>query len=260
MLVNINPAYRPRRARIRAEQGRVQGADHRAPIQDQRVRRDAARTRAGDRRELARPSQVKKISRADDTDPHRRRHRSGHASALTMNLPPRRCRRSHAAHRALGTSCSSTTRSTSSSPAAPPAAPKGATLTHHNILNNGYFIGEAMRLTERDRVCIPGAALSLLRHGDGQSRLPDARRDHGLSRRRLSIRWRRWRPSRRSAAPRSTACRPCSSPSSDHPEFKRFDLEPAHRHHGGLALPDRGDEGACIERDAHVARSRSPTA
>ncbi|HAT33833.1 MAG TPA: AMP-binding protein [Janthinobacterium sp.] len=34
-------------------------------------------------------------------------------------------------------------------------APKGATLTHHNILNNGYFIGEAMRLTERDRLCIP---------------------------------------------------------------------------------------------------------
>ena len=34
-------------------------------------------------------------------------------------------------------------------------APKGATLTHHNILNNGFFIGEAMRLTETDRVCIP---------------------------------------------------------------------------------------------------------
>ncbi len=34
-------------------------------------------------------------------------------------------------------------------------APKGATLTHHNILNNGYFIGEAMRLTEADRLCIP---------------------------------------------------------------------------------------------------------
>src|SRR5271169_4640692 len=34
-------------------------------------------------------------------------------------------------------------------------APKGATLTHHNILNNGYFIGEAQRLTDRDRVCIP---------------------------------------------------------------------------------------------------------
>ena len=33
--------------------------------------------------------------------------------------------------------------------------PKGATLTHRNILNNGFFIGEAMKLTEQDRLCIP---------------------------------------------------------------------------------------------------------
>ena len=33
--------------------------------------------------------------------------------------------------------------------------PKGATLTHRNILNNGFFIGEAMTLTEADRLCIP---------------------------------------------------------------------------------------------------------
>jgi fatty-acyl-CoA synthase len=33
--------------------------------------------------------------------------------------------------------------------------PKGATLSHHNILNNGYFCGEAMRFAEGDRVCIP---------------------------------------------------------------------------------------------------------
>src|SRR5260370_14793459 len=33
--------------------------------------------------------------------------------------------------------------------------PKGATLIHHNILNNGFFIGEALRYTEQDRVCIP---------------------------------------------------------------------------------------------------------
>ncbi len=33
--------------------------------------------------------------------------------------------------------------------------PKGATLSHHNILNNAYFIGEGCRYTERDRVCIP---------------------------------------------------------------------------------------------------------
>jgi fatty-acyl-CoA synthase len=34
-------------------------------------------------------------------------------------------------------------------------APKGATLTHHNILNNGYFVGEGIGLSVRDRVCIP---------------------------------------------------------------------------------------------------------
>jgi len=33
--------------------------------------------------------------------------------------------------------------------------PKGATLTHHNILNNGFFVGEAMRLTPNDKLCIP---------------------------------------------------------------------------------------------------------
>jgi len=34
-------------------------------------------------------------------------------------------------------------------------APKGATLSHHNILNNAYFIGVTMRYTENDRVCVP---------------------------------------------------------------------------------------------------------
>jgi fatty-acyl-CoA synthase len=33
--------------------------------------------------------------------------------------------------------------------------PKGATLSHHNILNNGYFIGEGLHYSENDRVCIP---------------------------------------------------------------------------------------------------------
>jgi fatty-acyl-CoA synthase len=33
--------------------------------------------------------------------------------------------------------------------------PKGATLTHHNILNNGYFTGLCLGYSERDRVCIP---------------------------------------------------------------------------------------------------------
>ncbi|MBE1500578.1 fatty-acyl-CoA synthase [Amycolatopsis lexingtonensis] len=33
--------------------------------------------------------------------------------------------------------------------------PKGATLSHHNILNNGFFVGELCNYTEADRVCIP---------------------------------------------------------------------------------------------------------
>ena len=33
--------------------------------------------------------------------------------------------------------------------------PKGATLSHHNILNNGYFVGEGLKLTPADRLCIP---------------------------------------------------------------------------------------------------------
>lgn len=34
-------------------------------------------------------------------------------------------------------------------------SPKGATLTHHNILNNAYFTGKAISLTPQDRICVP---------------------------------------------------------------------------------------------------------
>ena len=34
-------------------------------------------------------------------------------------------------------------------------SPKGATLSHHNILNNGFFVGEALRYTADDRICVP---------------------------------------------------------------------------------------------------------
>ncbi|HEV2362298.1 MAG TPA: AMP-binding protein, partial [Acidimicrobiales bacterium] len=33
--------------------------------------------------------------------------------------------------------------------------PKGATLSHHNILNNGYFVGELLHYDETDRICLP---------------------------------------------------------------------------------------------------------
>ena len=103
-------------------------------------------------------------------------------------------------------------------------APKGATLTHHNILNNGYFIGEAMRLSAADRLCIPVPYLSLLRHGARQSRLRHPRRLHGLPVRRASSRWRCWRRSRPSAAPACTASPTMFIAMLGHPEFARFDL------------------------------------
>jgi fatty-acyl-CoA synthase len=34
-------------------------------------------------------------------------------------------------------------------------APKGATLSHHNLLNNGFFVGELLDYTEADRICLP---------------------------------------------------------------------------------------------------------
>jgi fatty-acyl-CoA synthase len=33
--------------------------------------------------------------------------------------------------------------------------PKGATLSHHNVLNNGYFLGQRLRYTPDDRICLP---------------------------------------------------------------------------------------------------------
>jgi fatty-acyl-CoA synthase len=33
--------------------------------------------------------------------------------------------------------------------------PKGVVLTHHNLVNNGFFIGECMKFTDKDRLCIP---------------------------------------------------------------------------------------------------------
>ena len=53
--------------------------------------------------------------------------------------------------------------------------PKGATLSHHSLLNSGFFIGERLRYSERDRVCLPVplfhtfgyvlGALAVLTHG-----------------------------------------------------------------------------------------------
>ena len=102
--------------------------------------------------------------------------------------------------------------------------PKGATLTHHNVVNNARFVAQAMRLRRAGLAVHPGAAVPLLRHGAGGAGLRGDRRDDGVPRRGVrpgAPRSRRWP---KSAAPRCTACRRCSSPSSTHREFAQFDL------------------------------------
>jgi len=74
--------------------------------------------------------------------------------------------------------------------------PKGATLSHHNILNNGFFVGELCRYTEEDRICIPVPFYHCFGMVMGNLRSTPPRR---------SVRW------LRNAARRCTECRPCSS-------------------------------------------------
>ena len=123
-----------------------------------------------------------------------------------------------------GRRCPSTTRSTSSTPAGTTGFPKGATLSHHNILNNGFFIGEGCRYTEQDRVCIPVPFY----HCFGMVLGNLACTTHGAC---IVIPGPGFDPAATLAAVaggavhrRCTACRPCSSPSSALPDFAAYDL------------------------------------
>ena len=89
--------------------------------------------------------------------------------------------------------------------------PKGATLSHRNILNNGYFVTETINFTERGPAVHPGALLPLLRDGDGQPRLHHPRRHDGDPGARLRPGRHAARRCRTSGAPACTACRRCSS-------------------------------------------------
>ena len=131
-------------------------------------------------------------------------------------------------------------------------APKGATLTHHNILNNGFFTAETMRLTEQDRLCIPVplyhcfgmvmGVLGCLTHGAAMV-FPGEGFDPLATLETV-------------AAERCTALYGVPTmfiAQMDHPELREIRrLQPAHRHHGRLALPDRGD----APRDAADAPAR----
>ena len=102
--------------------------------------------------------------------------------------------------------------------------PKGATLTHRNILNNGYFVGPAAGLPARRPAVHPGALLPLLRHGAWAT----------SAARRTARRW----SSRPTRSTRPTSSRRCRTSACTalygvptmfiaelaHPEFDRYDL------------------------------------
>lgn len=98
-------------------------------------------------------------------------------------------------------------------------APKGATLSHHNVLNNGFFCGEVLGYTERDRVCIPVPfyhCFGMVIWSSATSPAPPTARASSRRARR-SCPTGPWPRSRPSGARRSTACPRCSSPSSTTP-------------------------------------------
>jgi hypothetical protein len=265
ILVNINPAYRLSRARLRTQQGRLQGARHRAVVQDLRLYRHAATLLLPELAGAeARPAAGLGAAAAICAcrDPDRRRKSAGHAGTTIAQCRRTRGPASNARARpSLAMPRNSTTPINIQFTSGTTGSPKGATLTHHNILNNGYFIGERMRLTEQRPHLHSGAALSLLRHGAGQPRLRHPRHRPWSIPAKASIRW-QVLDYRRAGddAPTLYGVPTMFIAELDHPDFATFDLSSlAHRHHGRRALPDRGDEARGV-RDAHGMRSPSPTA
>ena len=134
ILVNINPGVPDRGAAVRARPVGMPGAGLRAGVQVQRLRRHGRRGPPGP-------------ARARGTSSSSVRRTGTRCWPARSASPPSRWRPGRSTRRA-------TTRSTSSTRAARPGFPKGATLSHRNMLNNGFFLARAS-LTDADRVCIP---------------------------------------------------------------------------------------------------------
>ena len=155
ILVNINPSYRLNEVQYALKQSgcawlvtapRFKTSDYTAMIHElapelaaQPARRAGLRRRFPDLRGVVRlgdePSPgMLRLGRAAGDGRAGRRRRAGRGGSGSR---------------------SSTIRSTSSTRAGTTGYPKGATLSHHNILNNGYFTTELLRFTDRDRLLIP---------------------------------------------------------------------------------------------------------
>lgn len=94
--------------------------------------------------------------------------------------------------------------------------PKGVTLSHRNILNNGYFVGELLGYTEHDRICVPVPFYTVSAWSWATS-VRSHTAHASSSRPRHSIRSPPFAPAPRNAVPPCTACPLCSSASSTSP-------------------------------------------
>ena len=122
------PGLPHERARVRAAPLRLPDADRRAVVQDQRLR---GHDRGGPRRPAgARARRAARLARSGTSWP------AGGDADLPADLDP---------DDAINIQYTSGTT----------GFPKGATLSHHNILNNAFFVGEGCGYDEHDRVCIP---------------------------------------------------------------------------------------------------------
>ena len=120
--------------------------------------------------------------------------------------------------------------------------PKGATLTHHNLLNNGFFVGEGCGYTEADRVCIPVPYYHCFGMGMGNLGCTS----HGST---MVIPAPGFDPALTLQAVQDERCTSLYGVPTMFiaelalPDFASYDLSsPADRDHGRLAVPGRGDE------------------
>ena len=176
ILVNINPAYRTHELTYVLNQAGIRmlviapsfkTSDYVAMVDEVRGELPRAASRSSC---SARPEWERRSSRRADAASRER------LAELQAELEP-------------------TTRSTSSTRPARPASPRARRSRHHNILNNGYFVGRGLPLHRAGPGLHPGALLPLLRHGHGQPRGHHARRLHGHPGTRRSTRARPCRPS-----------------------------------------------------------------
>ena len=209
------PGVPARRARVRAEQGRLPRARHGGALQDRRTTSGCCRARARARRKRAAkvhargcPSCVVSAWATTATPGMLNFADDGRAGARRARRPSstRSARRSTADDPINIQFTSGTT-----------GAPEGRDADAPQHRQQRALHRARRCASPRRRAVHPGAALPLLRHGAGVLALRGHGRDDGVPGRRLRRRARRWRRSPRSAAPRCTACRRCSSPSSTTP-------------------------------------------